>query len=300
MASIQMLKNTPALLTPAVDYIDSGWDISGGYASHYPCNPGYIINNGIPGLTVGKSYEITYRVLNWTSGTVRAYLGNTAGTVRNANGTYTETLVASVSNVLKFYSDGFLTIGEIVVLDPSGAQQPVTVAFSEKNKLWVNKQSVFAEAMARFGDDFFAFKGGQLWLQNSNPVRNNFFGQQYTSQITFYINADPVSVKLFHNIIEESNGIWEVLSAEIKPYPGKPLGMNSRIKTGKFKQLNGLYYAEFLRNILDPRFSTEIEALLRGEELRGRIMEITIQNSDTTEVTLSSIDVKYSKQNLTP
>lgn len=299
MGAVTLLKDTPGVMTPETDYIDSGWVVSNGLASHFPCNPGYIINNGIPGLVVGKTYEIVFQVTNRTSGSVNVQIGTTVGTSRSANGTYTQNLACAGNTILKFFSDGALTIGNLVIYDLAGEQEPITVAFNEQFKLWVNQQSVTPEMMQRFGDDFFLYKDGAMWKQDSNAVRNNFFGVQYPSRITFYMNTDPASIKLLHNMIIESNKRWSV-SVIIKPYPGKSEGMASRIKLGGFTELQGLFYADFKRNMLDPRFDTQIKALLRGEELRGRVMEITLENNDTTEVTLFAVDVKYSRQSLTP
>lgn len=299
MGSITILKNTPGIMTPEVDFIDSGWEISSGFATHYPCNAGYVFNGDIPGLQLGVNYRVSYEVSNYVSGIVRPFYGSEPGTARSANGVYTENVQFFDDAVMKFYSNGFLTIGNLVIFDLDAVQQPVTIAFSEKHKLWVNQQSVFSENFVRFGDDFFAFKDGNMYKQDSNQTRNSFFGDLYPSEIIFYVNSDPASIKLFHNLIEESNGKWEVVSATIKPYPGKNLGMLSRIKPDRLKELQGVYYADFLKNMLDPRFGTQIEALLRGEEMRGRVMEIRIRNSDTTEVTLFAVDVKYSTQMLT-
>lgn len=300
MGAVTLVKDTPGVMTPSTDFIDSGWVISGGLATHFPCNPGYIINNGILGLVVGNTYNIEYEVTNWVSGSVQAILGTTNGTARTANGKYSQEMVCAANTVLKFYSNGQLTIGNVVIFDDAGGLPAITIAFSERAKLWVNQQSATPEIMIRFGDELFMFKNGAMYHQDTNAVRNNFFGQQFPSRITFYMNTDPASVKLFHNMIIESNRKWAVVNVIIKPYPGKPFGMASRIKLDKFKELQGIYYADFLKNILDPNFNTQIEALLRGEELRGRVMEITVENNDTVEVDLFAIDVKYSKQNLTP
>lgn len=300
MGAVTLVKDTPGVMTPSTDFIDSGWVISGGLATHFPCNPGYIINNGILGLVVGNTYKIEFEVTGWVSGIVQAFLGTTAGTARGANGKYSQEMVCAANTVLKFYSNGQLTIGNAVIFDDSGAMPPVTIAFSERAKLWVNYQSGTPEIMARFGDELFMFKNGAMYHQDTNSVRNNFFGEQFPSRITFYMNTDPASIKLFHNMIIESNRKWALVSCIIKPYPGKPFGMQSRIKLDRFKELQGIFFADFLRNMLDPGFDTEIAALLRGEELRGRVMEITIENNDTEEVTLFAVDVKFSRQNLTP
>lgn len=287
-------------MTPASDFIDSGWQISQGVATHFPCNPGYIIKADIQGLVVGNTYPINVKVSNYNSGSVNAILGTTNGPSHSAAGNFSDNMLCAGNTTLKFYSNGWLSISDVVIEDPYNESQPITVAFSEKHKLWVNQQNLPAEMMARFGDELFTFNNGSMWHQDANPVRNNFFGAQYPSEIIYYVNTDPASIKIFHNMIIESNSKWEVISATIKPYPGKNLGMLSRIKVDKFVELQGIYYADFLRNMLDPRFNTEIEALLRGEELRGRVLEVRIRNSSTDEATLFAVDTKYSKQALTP
>ena len=51
-------------------------------------------------LDNGAAYEVTFTIENFTSGTVKAYLNGTNGTVRSANGTYTEVIIAGSSNTL--------------------------------------------------------------------------------------------------------------------------------------------------------------------------------------------------------
>jgi len=300
MGSITLLKNQPGLVTPAVEAVDSGWSISGIYATHVPCSPGYMKAKTDFGFQIGHTYSVNYTVDQYSSGGVKAILGTANGITRIANGKYSENITCAGNTTLQLYSDGGLRISNLYIYDLVQPSVPITISFNERANLWSDAQSFVPERMLRFGDSFYSFKNGQLYLHNANDVRNNFYGQQYSSQITFYVNAEPASVKLLHNIIEESNGIWQVVNVTIKPYPGKLLGMQSRIKKNNFKELQGIYYADFLKNMLDPRFNTQIEALLRGEELRGRVMEITIQNDDTKEINLFAVDVKYSTQMLTP
>jgi len=51
-------------------------------------------------LDDGAAYEVTFTIENLTSGTVKPYLNGTNGTVRNANGTYKEIVLAGSSNTL--------------------------------------------------------------------------------------------------------------------------------------------------------------------------------------------------------
>lgn len=300
MAAITIIQNETGYLEPEADYIDTNWVIGAGFATHYPCNAGKMTNATVQGLIAGHWYVVQYEVFDRISGGVRIGLGTNNGTLFTSNGVKKETVGCMGNNTLSFYSDGFLSIRELVIYDVAQTTSPITFSFNERNKQWANQQSFIPDMMLRFGDSFFSFKDGRPWQHNINPIRNNFYGVQYPSKITFYLNSNPGTVKLLQTIITESISPWWCPSVFIKPYTGKPFGMQSRIKVKKFKPLQGVFYANFLRNLLDPRFNTEIDALLNGEELRGRVAAITIQNDSTEEEILYKVQVKYTTQMLTP
>ncbi|MGR3221243.1 MAG: hypothetical protein ACUZ8H_15720, partial [Candidatus Anammoxibacter sp.] len=71
-------------------------------------------------LEVGTEYTITYDVLNYVSGTVRVRAGGTQGTIRSANGTFTETLICTVNTSLNFiFNDvagaGVLAVDNVII-----------------------------------------------------------------------------------------------------------------------------------------------------------------------------------------
>jgi hypothetical protein len=53
-------------------------------------------------VSAGKSYVVSFEVIGYTGGSVTVSIGGTAGTARTANGTYTQTLVATNTNALSF------------------------------------------------------------------------------------------------------------------------------------------------------------------------------------------------------
>ena len=135
---------------------------------------------------------------------------------------------------------------------------------------------------------------------NANPTRNNFFGVQYTSKITVIVNVNPTEIKNYFSMRQKSNKVWGVPSIIIPPSEGKVNGMESMIKSGNFQVLNnGDFFAEFLRDMTDPRFSTELEALFRGAQLQGNYAIITFENTSTEEIRTLSIDFIVSKQDYT-
>ena len=69
-------------------------------------------------LTAGKSYEVTYTVSGYVSGSIRPYFsgGTTVtGTVRSSNGTFNDTLVAASGNNNIFIST--INIGFVGTID---------------------------------------------------------------------------------------------------------------------------------------------------------------------------------------
>lgn len=301
MAAITILKNTEGLITPEIDFIDTGWSISAGLATHFPCNPGTMRNTSVQGLIVSHTYNVTYDVLNYGSGEVYFVLGGESGATLTGNVTaHSEDIICADDTGIAFFSNGLLSVQNLVIYDLAATAQPVTFSFNEQHKQWTENQSFVPDMMLKHGSEFYSFKDGTAWVHNKNPVKNNFYGVQYPSQITFLMNSDPRTVKIMQGMIFNANKLWWVPNITIKPYTGKSLGMQSRIKPGRFKVLQGVFYADFLRNLLDPRFGTQIEALLQGEELRGRIAAITIQNDDNVDVELFEVQVKYAPQMLTP
>lgn len=297
---LEILPNKTFQISPSVEATDTGWTISGGIATHLPCNPGTMHSISSLGLEVGKTYVVTYEVTAFHSGSVRVALGNTNGTSRTSAGIYTETILCTGTAEISFYSDGWLSVNKDVkfyelidVIDNS-----VTFAFFDgegKNKKWVSHYSYQPELMIKFINSFFSIKDGALWLHNSNEIRNNFYGVQGVSKIKFYANINPTTVKIYFTKRVEANTPWFCPNdgdIRILPVLGRSLGMASRLKKNNYKNYQGSFFASFMRNLLDSRFNDPNQALYSGEVLAGRVMEIEVTNPDITEAILFEIDIK--------
>lgn len=294
MGSVTIIQNQTVVIDLPTDFSDNGWSISNGTATHSGCNNGKILLNlNIP---VG-TYKITYEVSNRASGSVYAYSGSFVGVPRSANGIYTEEV--EINGSLGFYATGDLSLKTLAVAPNNQPDTSLTLAFNENVNKWVTYYSYVPEMMCKFINGFYCFKNGQLWEQNVNALRNNFFGQQYSSKIIFYVNINPSTIKQYWTIRLKSNKAWSVTEATIRPIEGKSEGMRSRIKKGNFKPLQGDWFADFLRNMDDPRFTSELDALMRGNQLHGNVLKITIENDNSVEVRLLQVDVSYSFKNYT-
>ena len=69
--------------------------------------------------TVGTEYRVIFTISNYVAGTLTPYIGTAAGTAVSADGTYTQTITAAGSGVLKFTPDASFdgTIDSISVLE---------------------------------------------------------------------------------------------------------------------------------------------------------------------------------------
>lgn len=303
MASYTIVKNTPLFIDLSADFVDQGWSVSGDVASHSGCNSGYI--DRLMDLSAATQWSFEYEILSMVSGSINIVVNGISGIVYNTSGKKPAQVfnVTGPSILVRFFGVGVNSLKLLKVFSPSQSVQPLALAFNEKANSFISHFNYDPDIMLKFIKRNFMFKNGVLWESNVNPVRNNFFGVQYKSVIRFYVNGDNIEeIKKFWGIEVNSNEVWSSPnSGDLKIYPNfrKPNGLQSRLKKGNFTNIQGKWYADFLKNMLDPRFGTQLEALMKGADLVGQLLEVTIENTSTTEVRLISVDVIYTKQNYT-
>lgn len=295
-------KNTPTTIDMSQSAIDQGWAVSNAVARHTgACFGGYM--TAPFEVESGKDYTIQFIVSEYTSGSVYVVVSGQNGTSRTAIGDYTQTFTIPTNETdltVQFYADGIVGI-RLVKSYPVSEDESngVTLAFNEKENKWPTNYSFSYENAIKYMNDMFIFNAGRLYKQNDNEVRNNFCGVQYSSQITFFVNLNPTQIKNFYSIRQKSNKVWSCTDIEVRAREGKPNGQRSRLKKGRFKRLQGDWLADFLKDLNDPRFDTELAALMNGADLQGNTLKITIENDDIVEVRLFSVDVTVSPQNYT-
>lgn len=293
MANYTILKNADLFIDLPIDFSNQGWVVSDNKAYHSGCNSGYIEKTF--DLSSGTQWSFTYTILSVTTGSINIVVDGVNGISRTTAGVFTETFnVTGTNKLVRFFSTGENSLELVKIYPTTGAILGTTLAFNEDADRFTTRYSFVPELMNKFINSFFTFKDGGLWEHNVNPIRNNFYGEQFTSQIVFYCNLSPSEVKNFHSLREKSNKVWSVTDIEIPARYGKPDGQRSRLKKGRFKHMQGDWFADFLKDLNDPRFNTELDALLRGADLQGNIMKISIENDETVEVRLTSIDVLVS------
>lgn len=284
------------------DYRDNGWAITNGVAKHSSCNAGFIKLNSFP-FKVGVPNVFKYVVSNYSSGNININVGSQSGANTNSNGIKQITITpTSANDVITFFADGNVWVELLEVYTQTTETTGIALYFNEPSDKWVMYSSIRPEFMLKFINSFYSWKDGTLWEHHVNPLHNNFYGVQYTSKIIFYVNLNPTAVKSFFSMRQKSNSLWTASNeGDILLFPseGKPNGQVSRLKASRFKRLQTDYFADFLRDMNDPRFVDKQQALLKGAQLQGNVMQITLENDSTDKVRLLSIDITIENSNYT-
>jgi hypothetical protein len=184
---------------------------------------------------------------------------------------------------------------------------PVTIVFSEDTNRWKSFRSYIPEYYGSVGNTLVSFKSNstlraQLFVHNKGSDYNKFYNEEYNMVLDCYSNEQPKQNKVFKTLSYHSDGRFGCPvrgDIYILPNENYPFGMESRLKEGNFNALEGVYYGEFMNDMGDPRFSTELEALFEGRELRGLAMKIKLTNDDTSHKQISFVTIKSATSEFT-
>jgi len=156
---------------------------------------------------------------------------------------------------------------------PSPVKTEWTLSYSENSKGWPSFYSYIPEYMIGMNNFFYTFQGGNLYQHNVNEKRNNYYGEQYNSQITSVFNENPLENKVFKTLILESNDAWE-------SYLETDIQINGFMEDGWFEKKEGAWFA-YLRQ------SGEVPALegqyaMRSANGIGKTSNVAITQGITT------------------
>ena len=80
-----------------------------------------------------------------------------------------------------------------------------TVSYNEKTKGWVSFKSFTPQEGISLNNEYYTFHNGQFYKHHDNDTRNNFYGTQYTSDITLIFAQPSSSVKSFGSLRYEGS-----------------------------------------------------------------------------------------------
>jgi len=124
-----------------------------------------------------------------------------------------------------------------------------TITFDEGAKGFTSFFSYVPEFMIGMNNDFFTVKDGQLYMHNDeeNPTRNNFYGAQHNTKITYVENSFPSQVKFVKSMKLEAN---RPLQTDIKAFVSdeNSSAMDSTISSDEYVEKEGMFYSYVRRN----------------------------------------------------
>lgn len=159
-----------------------------------------------------------------------------------------------------------------------------TIAFNERNNRWSSFYPYKPEFMSMNNTGIVTFKDGFLYLHNDSLIYNNFYGNQFNSEIHLVMNPDPSKKKVWQAISEETTDIWEV------PSLTTPGGQETDLSIPDFENIEGNFYASILFDKNTPNVSNPI---IEGDPIRDYAILVKLRNSNTNFVKLYAINCIY-------
>ena len=123
-----------------------------------------------------------------------------------------------------------------------------TLSYSEDVKGWPSFYSFLPDYMCGMNGFFYSWSGGNLYRHNTNPLRNNYYGVQYSSTIQSVFNFEPQTIKLFKTMSYESNDAWNCTSLFTDLNTGAMPGTNIPPLQTWFVQKEGEWFT-YLRDV---------------------------------------------------
>jgi hypothetical protein len=116
-----------------------------------------------------------------------------------------------------------------------------TISYSVAAKGWTSFHSYKPDWMIGLNNSLYTWKYGQLYKHNTNSVRNNYYGDQYSSTITPIFNQDVNDNKVYKTLALWSNVAWKAdITTDFTPGVVEPSYFNLK---------EGEYYAHIRRAV---------------------------------------------------
>lgn len=129
----------------------------------------------------------------------------------------------------------------------------ITYSLNQQIQGWDSFHSWIPDYCLGMNNQFYSWKSANLYLHNSNSLRNNFYGEQYTSRIQTVLNEDVLTNKLFKTLAIQGDSGW---SAEIET----DIQTGATIDESWFEKKEQVWFA-YIRNANDVPATPEEFAL---------------------------------------
>lgn len=155
------------------------------------------------------------------------------------------------------------------------------VVWDENKNQWVGTRSYSGEMLGSAGVNMISFNNGILYLHESNPIYNNFYGKQYTSKIRV-IGNNGLNNKIYKAIRTWSTNAWGA------PFIANNKGQLSMLVPTNFKEREGKWYADFKMDMNTVNVSYPI---INGKVLRDNVILVELENDSIEKEVLKYVEL---------
>lgn len=284
--SLNVIQNTSTSfnITP---YLNSrGWTVdleNNSYAEHVEGMVGDIEFKTYV-LLPNRTYDLSLKVENMTSGTLEIWAGETLISTIGNDGYHQSTFTPTSQSYLLLRTGGNLRVSDLQIKLSDSNEDDLknsTVTWSEQRKGWVTFKDFIPEQGFSMYTKLYTLKDGRLWAHDDVNNYNNFYGVQYKSSIKFPVTY--ASVQTFDSIAIHANKIIGTTENGVETQ----LGNVSDLITFDFDSREGIHYANLLADkILNDRLKGRyIVVELTDEESQGtklQIFKIVLKSTQST------------------
>lgn len=153
-----------------------------------------------------------------------------------------------------------------------------TLAFNEAINRWTSFYSFCPEHANYIFNKYMTFLDGSMYEHNTNTTFNVFYGASYPSKLDITFNQNPLLIKTFIGIMEQSNYLWTALEI-ITNTPNQLSSLNGN----DFLQKEGIWFASILRD------ANSTGGLFEGDDLKGNWIKFKLQNTANAKLNTLSI-----------
>lgn len=233
---------------------------------------------------IEKGYVVRYTnegLFPVSNNFMRTFFRNKSDAIRN-----------TTAKVLGGYDRFF---GEYIISFEAGGGDPAeTLGFSERSNLWTSFYSYTPDFIGRLDQRLITFNNGATYTHNDNSTYNNFYGAQFTTQNRVVFKGDvPEAVKYWLSMAITTNGAWAAPQIDIPATVTGGVAMSSRLLETTFKKKENALWASFKRDLNTPNAPSALEGLINGRRLRGLVIDVLLESTNTDLISLSSVDVLY-------
>ncbi len=172
-----------------------------------------------------------------------------------------------------------------------------TAIFHEPSNRWVtlsdmnNSSGQVPEHSICLNNEFMTFMDGELWLQNSNETRCNFYGDQKDWICEAISNTPPNIVKQFNSINLHSN--TPLLNNITVPSSPSYNEMESDLLEAQFELKENQYKSTYWKNKKTNQVAATTLDKFNGEDLRGYAVQnkLTKVNA-SSKIELFKVDIE--------